>query len=250
MEQRIAVFNFSGIYEEQDFYKKHPSRWLDFSDLTGVNGFCDSEASAVIEKRLTGLTEGIRYIDEGNYHYLSYFTTKQVNEPFTLVVLDHHTDMKPSLFGDILSCGSWIKHVLDNNSNLNKVILIGVADELLNTIEEKYLDRVVIFPESIAAGSSMEWLGQMAEKVNAPVYLSIDKDAFSREEVITDWDQGTMRLKQLEAIYETIAEKTHILAVDICGEYDSREAAGTETAGALKINNKANLYLAEFFLGR
>ena len=34
------------------------------------------------------------------------------------------------------------------------------------------------------------------------MYLSIDKDAFGREEVVTDWDQGTMTLEQLESCME------------------------------------------------
>ena len=39
---------------------------------------------------------------------------------------------------------------------------------------------------------------RLETEASEAVYLSIDKDAFGREEVVTDWDQGTMTLEQLE----------------------------------------------------
>ena len=40
----ISVLNFSGVYERESFYKDGDCEWIDCSDLSGVNGFCD-EAS-------------------------------------------------------------------------------------------------------------------------------------------------------------------------------------------------------------
>ncbi len=40
----ISVLNFTGVYERESFYKDGDCEWIDCSDLSGVNGFCD-EAS-------------------------------------------------------------------------------------------------------------------------------------------------------------------------------------------------------------
>ena len=52
--------------------------------------------------------EGVHFIDSGNYHYLTKFWTDKLETPFSLIVFDHHPDMQPPLFDNILSCGSWV----------------------------------------------------------------------------------------------------------------------------------------------
>ena len=55
-----------------------------------------------------------------------------------ILVFDHHSDMLKPLFGDILSCGSWILNAMEHNKYLKKVILIGIAKEQVALIDEKY----------------------------------------------------------------------------------------------------------------
>ncbi len=86
------------------------------------------------------------------------------------------------------------------------------------------------------------WKAEASEAV----YLSIDKDAFGREEVVTDWDQGTMTLEQLERAYCRILDSRRILGVDICGEADRDEffsgqmSASDEQNDAAKQTNLRN----------
>ena len=35
-----------------------------------------------------------------------------------------------------------------------------------------------------------EWQKEIQSQIHYPVYFSIDKDVFRKEEVSTDWDQG------------------------------------------------------------
>ena len=140
----ISVLNFSGVYERQSFYKDRDCEWIDCSDLSGVNGFCDETSREEIDARISGLEGWIHFIDGGNFHYLSYLLMKHIREPFTLVVFDHHTDMKPSMFAGLLSCGCWIKEALDALPFLKNVVLIGVADSLADTAEPDYAGRVRI----------------------------------------------------------------------------------------------------------
>lgn len=133
------------------------------------------------------------------------------------MVLDHHTDMVPSRFSKLLSCGNWILKSLEEEDSLQHVILLGVSDELAGTIDKKYHDRVTVYTETdmLEAG----WLSDFANKISEPVYLSVDKDVLSPKEVTTDWDQGTMTFQQLHLVWDTITEEIPVLAVDVCGEY-------------------------------
>ena len=90
---------------------------MDFTGLKGVNGYCDEEAGREIRERIEDLSPmEVHFIDSGNFHYISKFWTDKIREDFVLVLFDHHTDMQPSRFGELLSCGSWVKDALDTNS--------------------------------------------------------------------------------------------------------------------------------------
>lgn len=236
--ESVAVLNFTGVYERESFYKDMKYEWIDCSDLTGVNGFCDDEAMAEIEARTGSLKSRIRFIDGGNFHYLSCLLLRKIQEPFTLVVFDHHTDMKPSLFEGLLSCGCWIKRVLDSHPYLTRVIIIGVADELADSVEPEYADRVLIIPESVAAADD-GWLDALKREVKEAVYLSIDKDAFGREEVVTDWDQGTMTLDQLERAF-LVLKDCRILGADVCGEAERGDSLMEQMSASDEQNDAAN----------
>lgn len=242
----VSVLNFSGVYERQSFYKDRDCEWIDCSDLSGVNGFCDETSMEEIDARISGLEGWIHFIDGGNFHYLSYLLMKHIREPFTLVVFDHHTDMKPSMFAGLLSCGCWIKEALDTLPFLKNVVLIGVADSLADTAEPDYAGRVRIISESMAEAGDT-WLGILEAEASEAVYLSIDKDAFGREEVVTDWDQGTMTLEQLERAYR-ILDSRRILGVDICGEADRDEFFSGQMSASDEQNDAANRRILRMLL--
>lgn len=129
---KIVIMNFSNVYTEETFYKNEHIEWIDCTDIKGSDCFCDEEASATISRKIQHLQpQGIHFIDSGNYHYISKFFTDKIQEDFILVVFDHHPDMQPSLFDELLTCGSWVKAALDTNRHLKKVLLIGTSDDLL-----------------------------------------------------------------------------------------------------------------------
>ncbi|WP_077611877.1 arginase family protein [Clostridium sp. Marseille-P2415] len=234
----VTIFNFSDVYRRQDFYREIPHEWIDCTDLSGVHGFCDEEALQVIEDRAKEVDGGIRFIDGGNFHYLSYALMKKQQEPYSLVVLDHHTDMIPPRFEGMLSCGSWIRQSLEDQECLQNVIMLGVSDELAGTIEERYQNRVTVYAETDISGEG--WLSDFAGQLHEPVYLSIDKDAFSPDELTTDWDQGTMTLKQLHMVWNAINGEAPVLAVDVCGEYNSISGGPLRVEESDKKNSLAN----------
>ena len=243
MHEKITLFNFVNAYTYQDFYKNEIYEWLNFTDLKGVNGYCDEEGLRAIKERLMH-HEGTRinYIDSGNYHYITYLLMARIKEPFTLVLFDHHTDMQPSLFENLMSCGCWVKRALDDNPFLKEVIIIGVADQLIKEIPKAYQSKVVAYGETMLKGHP-NWETFAKKYIHYNVYVSVDKDVIDGEEVCTNWDQGILTLKELGEIYECIVKNHKILGVDICGEYAPNVEQITKTAQLL--NNAANGQILE-----
>ena len=151
----VTIQDFTGVYAEQPFMQKlresaatdNNLHWLDCTKIEGTDCYCDDEAQATINKMMdeavaiatnasAASAPSIHFFDNGNYHYMSKLWTDRVQEPFDLVVFDHHPDMQPPRFEGILSCGGWVLEVLKNNPFVQSVTLIGVADHLVDEIRE------------------------------------------------------------------------------------------------------------------
>ena len=225
------------------------TRYIDCTDIPGTDCYCDDEAVEAIRRRIAGAgitdARGIHFFDNGNYHYMSKIWTDMVQEPFSLVVFDHHPDMQEPRFGNILSCGGWVKKVLEENKFVQSVTLIGVADHLAEEIPPH--DKVMIIHESEIV--TLE--GRSPDRVHAsshPLYISIDKDALSPDHAATNWDQGSLSLEHMKAIIEALAQGHKIIGIDICGER-ARDFAGDEhhsVQEADALNDSTNRELVEF----
>lgn len=239
--------------------------WFDCTRIDGTDCYCDDEAQAILRKQIefsktpalqqaqgpsSISTPGIHFFDNGNYHYMSKLWTDSIREPFDLVVFDHHPDMQPPRFEGILSCGGWIKEVLDNNKFMQNVTVIGVADHLVEEIREdlsqanaaEILDRVTFIRESELTAVTLE--GRSPDRVHltshtTPAYISIDKDALSMQEAATNWDQGSLTFEQLAETLQALAQNRKILGIDICGER-ARDIGFEDTAAADALNNTLN----------
>lgn len=248
----ISLINMSNIYLQQQNFMQFLNHYadgyclVDASGITGTDCYCDDLALKQLTKMLANISVyGIHYIDSGNYHYLSKIFTDKLNQTFDLVVFDHHHDMQPPLFGQILSCGGWIKEVLDNNRFLNQVIIIGVQDEwITEDIRTQYTQVQFITENEIIA-----LFGNISNNVNKdsvlldeknlllnekvvqyifdkmriqyPVYISIDKDVLSKEQYKTNWDQGILTTDGLKNLLTLILKNDEVLGIDICGEMDA-----------------------------
>ena len=252
----ITVQDFTGVYAEQAFMQELRAtaetskdvRWLDCTKIVGTDCYCDddaikeinelidnaesskSECNRIIENRDNSTNApDIHFFDNGNYHYMSKLWTDRVQEPFTLIVFDHHPDMQPPRFGGILSCGGWVKEVLDNNKFIQSVIIIGVKDELVETVREELsqsgessiLEKVSFIKESeLSTLPSQTSLSSFLSRLSSQhsLYISIDKDALSPTYAATNWDQGSLTLDALKNCITTLAAGRKILGIDICGE--------------------------------
>ena len=298
---KITVQDFTGIYDYQPFMQELRQKaanstdihWLDCTKIVGTDCYCDDDAIKEINdlidnaERSSGNinasnsvsnsagTVPIHFFDNGNYHYMSKLWTDRIQEPFSLIVFDHHPDMQPPRFGGILSCGGWVKEVLDNNKFIQNVVIIGVKDSLVETVREELsqsdeadiLDKVTFITESkilkeIPPGTSpgqalqvgsdnvlSSFIGsEPASVLSSNLYISIDKDALSTAFAVTNWDQGSLSTEALKATIARFAAGRKILGIDICGErshdFEGNEQHSVQDADAL--NNSLNRELFDF----
>ena len=274
----ITICNFSNAYENQPYLEglrlSRNASWIDLSGVSGTDCYCDDEAVAAIRRKIAGAgitdARGIHFIDNGNYHYMSKIWTDMVQEPFTLVVFDHHPDMQEPRFGDILSCGGWVKKSLDENKLIDNVVLIGVADHLVEEIGAEIAshsagarnDKVLIIRENELPSVTLDSIAALRlqndnrKRVHStfhiphslPLYISIDKDVLAPAYATTNWDQGSLSLEQMKAFIEELSKDRRIIGVDICGER-ARDFSGNEhysVQEADTLNDRTNRELLDF----
>ena len=275
----ITVQDFTGVYAEQAFMQELRAtaetskdvRWLNCTKIVGTDCYCDDDAIKEINELIDNAESSsksecsienhdnftsapdIHFFDNGNYHYMSKLWTDRVQEPFTLIVFDHHPDMQPPRFGGILSCGGWVKEVLDNNKFIQNAIIIGVKDELVKTVHEELsqsgkssiLEKVTFIKES-----ELSTLPSFVSRLSSQhsLYISIDKDALSPSYAVTNWDQGSLTLDALKDCITALTTGRKILGVDICGErahdFEGDEHHTVQEADTL--NSELNRELVEF----
>lgn len=237
MENKLTVFNFTGVYESESFYRVDKGSYLcDFLDLkniSGTNCFCDDFAREQIRGLIAskGISpNGIHFIDNGNYHYMSAITLEQVKEPFSLVVLDHHPDMQAPMFGDILSCGGWVLDVIEKNEFVRDIHVIGADRGLIDKLDENARNRALFYDST--KGVDPQY----------PVYLSIDKDVLATDELITNWDQGQMSADDLLSFVKEMLSTRNVIGIDVCGEC-APDQEGISVDTEIKRNDEFNIRL-------
>ena len=267
MKAEFSVFNFSGIYDEESFYRVDKGssfcgKVLDLKEISGTNCLCDDDAKAAIKKaimdaereentvNLHAFANGIHFIDSGNYHYMSALLLDMVKEPFSLVVLDHHPDMQPSMFGDILSCGSWVKNVLDTNANVRDVHVVGADRKLIEELDEAdrcrvhFYDREDVILDLDNGSDDAGSIRVRLPETEYPVYLSIDKDVIRTDYLRTNWDQGEFTALEVLEFTRALLTGKKVMGVDICGEC-ALDQEGIDLEKAIAQNDQFNRDILE-----
>ena len=220
MKKGTLVCDFSGAYGAQGFLgwleeNAAEAQVLELKGLEGTSCYCDAEAALEIGRMLPGNLPGLRWLDSGDYHYMSHLLALREMKPFHLLLLDNHPDnQEPAFGGGVLSCGSWVKAMREENPLLADVLWIG--------------------PEN---GDYLEW---MEDRRGERLYISLDKDVMAPQWARTDWSQGEFGLEQVEEILKLAMTKMDIAAIDICGEISASKGATPED---MRINFETNTKL-------
>ena len=227
MKEPVLLVLFSGAYEAQGF-----GQWLDaqgvevaLADATAVEGtcfYCSPEARVQIGELLPPKLPRLRWTDSGDYHYMSLLLALRETEPFHLLLLDHHPDNQAPAFGaEVLSCGSWVKALEEEQPLLRSVFTIG--------------------PEGGEEAGLAAWL---SERKGERVYVSLDKDILDRPWARTAWTQGTYSLRQVEGLLGRVLESgVELAAIDVCGEMAPGRGASPEDQ---RINKETNIDIYTF----
>ncbi|MBO5551341.1 MAG: hypothetical protein J5966_05220 [Lachnospiraceae bacterium] len=214
MEHRVLICNFTGVYEREGLTASYDT--LELSGLPGTGMYIDDGAEEEIRQSLSDAgfpgDYRIRFLDNGNYHYMTRIMASFIKEPFDLITFDNHTDDQPPAFEGIRSCGSWRLDMALENRYLRRSMLIQRASEF----------DLAYIPSDL------------------PLYISLDKDILSAGVLKTNWDQGDMETERLFSFLRRLYEEREIVAFDICGEALPDEPCGQ--------NAEFNLRLIEEFL--
>lgn len=218
---KTLITDFSHVYEDMGFMdamkdEGYSFEILDLSEIEGTSCYCSPEAEAKIGLSIAPFVDfPIRWIDSGDYHYMTKIFARSIRNPFTLLLLDNHPDDQEPEFGKVLSCGSWVSDLKKENPFLERVISIG--------------------PDGLRPSASGPY---------GDLYISLDKDIMSKEWARTDWSQGEFNLDEVLSLLEdAIDGAERILAIDICGELSASHGASPED---MRINLETNIRIQKF----
>ena len=265
MTTNHLILDFSHVYCDEKIPKNDKVHWmdcsdkvhwLDCSDITECDLYCSKRAEEEIRARIAPYgIHGIHFLDSGNYHYVTGIMTALIKQKFSLILLDHHTDMQKPMIEQMTSCGDWAGKVLKTNPWLQQLILIGPQEsDILQIYREKeglvsgaeLQEKLITFSEEEI--QSVEDENKISGiKRNLPVYISIDKDILDEEYSETNWSQGKMPLPVLERLLMPFLTSGNILGIDICGECQQGIPL-PQYLEAEKINGETNKELFDFLM--
>ena len=228
MKGKLMFLDYRGVYGEECFPASLQAAGydvvrLDFRTLEGTECYCDPETEAFLRERFALRKERVRWIDGGDYHYLSKLFAEREKEPFTLVLLDHHPDDQAPALGEILSCGGWVRDLKRDCPALEGVIAVG-PEGAIQTVEE--------------------FRSAFRDAAPERVYVSLDKDVMDATDARTNWGQGELRLPQVLEMLRTVFEsRADVVGVDICGELSGAKGGHAEDFG---VNLKTNMAIQAF----
>ena len=265
------ILDFTHVYRDEDIKDIDRFRYIDCSDIQETDMYCSKNAYEKIWGRIEPYgIQGIHYIDSGNYHYISKIITDHIDEPFGLVMYDHHTDMQMPMVPEMMSCGDWAGQALSQNKNLRQLVIVGPPESDIEQTLESYSGsqsgRLLTFSAEDLHGGLLENKLKLI-RTDLPLYISIDKDVLGTEDCETNWSQGDMAIDGLERLlgvflggqgeernydacrnderYTGDIRHSRILGVDICGEIQT-DIPVPEYLEAEEKNEKVNIELFRF----
>lgn len=243
------LLDFSHTYPEGVEKQAKNLKRIDMSDISGTDMYCSREAEQEIRNRLKPYgPQGIHFLDNGNYHYVTKFFTEKIRESFALVLFDHHNDMQQPLIHELTSCGSWAGELLRDNAFMKQLILIGPDPESIRRVPGQLRQKIIcISVEENKEDTAQEEIKKINLKL--PAYISIDKDVLDRYSARTNWNQGNMSVSTLKQLLAEVFRHQQVIGVDICGECSLQESF-PEFLEDEQINDITNRILYHFLSER
>lgn len=263
VKKGVTILDFDHSIESQQWLMKIPHETIELNDIPSTKKFCDWNALQQIRSRLSKRGQrGITFVGSGDYHYVSYALLSEIEQPFSLILFDNHSDMLDSPSQNLLSCGSWVNNAL-NLPNLKKTVVIGASPISFSNIPESLRPKVAYTPYTSSHTRTLDYIHTTTSITSQGIhramrtilsliptkniYISIDKDVLNQKEVLTNWDQGQMTLTELLTALEILIRKKSVCGVDVCGEMtaDPLERFKPEKKLYIEKNEHANLKILQ-----
>jgi hypothetical protein len=236
---RTLILDFDGAVRPLDDTDRVPLREEQEAIRFGCRMSAMRRLRTALEPHLRG-NPPVVFMGSGDYHHVSYLLIERqrsLGAPIQVVVFDNHPDNMRYPFG--IHCGSWVWHV-SRLPFVSRVHVVGITStdvEGLHVLENHLgplrSGRVVYWCVGrnlaglsfLGAGQSrsfasaaglLESLGAELAATREPVYLSIDKDVLAHDVVQTNWDQGVMRLEELESAIAML--RGRLVGSDVVGD--------------------------------
>lgn len=204
---------------------------------------CSRSAFSRLDNELGGLAEMSRdtvFLGSGDYHHLSHLLVSRyakLGQPLQVVLFDNHPDNMRYPFG--IHCGSWVWHV-SRLPFVSQIHVLGITSRDVEAAHgwENHLRnlrsgkvrywcvgrdlswmKAVGITQSRAFDSTSGMLKAFSAEISRttdPIYLTIDKDVLSPDDAHTNWDQGVMRLTELQSMVTLL--KDRVVGSDVTGE--------------------------------
>jgi hypothetical protein len=208
----------------------------------------------------------LTFMGSGDFHHVTALLLEDAlrtrERPATVVHFDNHPDWVG--FPGGVHCGSWVNRAAQR-ALVDKVITVGVCSDDLRRPEWKGANlsllksgAIEVYPydhvpsrvkkdygvgscyrqangfiewRTIASCGEENFIDYLLSRIRTEdVYLTIDKDVFARDDAITNWDQGTMRLPCLLSMIAAIGHRHSIIGADVIGDYSRPVYAGSPWA--------------------
>ncbi|HJF18733.1 MAG TPA: arginase family protein [Enterococcus columbae] len=232
------------ILDFNDDYDDYPNfTHLNCRKIVGSRFICSDEAKAQLKQMIAqhGI-RGLHFLDSGDYHYITKLMCDQIDEPFDLVLFDHHTDMQEASFGKLLTCGDWVCDCIEQNPKLHQVMVAGPDVQSFSQLNFHSGKLKMITEEDFLQHKARRKIAAFQSEY--PVYLSVDKDILAKDQALTNWSQGQLDLKTLQTCLQQVLHTQHLIGADICGMPEANQLLA-EQIQAKQINQKADKMLID-----
>lgn len=219
---------------------------------------------------------GTAFLGSGDFHHLTLPLVARTDAPgLHVLVFDNHPDNMRFPFG--VHCGSWVARVAAL-PQVARVDVVGITSADIgrghaweNRLAPLLRGRVRYWSTGVDTGwarrlglgrallafddaaAMMDALRDTLSRERAPLYLSIDKDVLDPAEARSNWDQGCLRVADLEAAIAVA--RPRLVGSDVTGEIsvaaypqwwkrwlsalDAQPAVDAETLAALQAQQHA-----------
>jgi len=237
MSSKLLLFDTDGTINPKTLSRKHTVKRIDFRPIEKevAKQVKTYKAANTIHKAIYDNEADFKlsFYGSGDFHHFTLFMLQHYKDPFYLVMFDHHYDVgsfrwRHKNFIEY-HFGSWLYTAIQMKTCLG-VLLVGPPEHWLTSRFQHIPYLKKNFNLNVIGEKEENKLELYADKLNdipkdCNIYITIDKDALTEEDLVTDWDPGSLTSKELFSMIQLLKDsfKERIVGADVCGDPRHRD---------------------------